>query len=82
MMFALAFIHRFEAGTRPGETPLLLLHGSDHFRLRTIALVERSNHRSAKRIAQMITRFVATDGGFGNIRHSIRPRSRPSDGVF
>jgi hypothetical protein len=32
MMFALAFIHRFEAGTRPGETPLLLLHGSDHFR--------------------------------------------------
>jgi hypothetical protein len=62
MMFALAFIHRFEAGTRPGETPLLLLHGSDHFRLRTIALVERSNHRSAQRIAQMITRFVATSG--------------------
>jgi phospholipase/carboxylesterase len=27
-MSALAFIHRFEAGTGPGETPLLLLHGT------------------------------------------------------
>jgi len=27
-MSALAFIHRFEAGTRPGAIPLLLLHGT------------------------------------------------------
>ena len=27
-MSALAFIHRFEAGTSPGATPLLLLHGT------------------------------------------------------
>jgi phospholipase/carboxylesterase len=27
-MSALAFIHRFEAGTRPAATPLLLLHGT------------------------------------------------------
>jgi len=27
-MSAPAFIHRFEAGTRPGATPLLLLHGT------------------------------------------------------
>jgi phospholipase/carboxylesterase len=27
-MSALAFIHRFEAGTGPGATPLLLLHGT------------------------------------------------------
>jgi phospholipase/carboxylesterase len=27
-MSALAFIHRFEAGARPGATPLLLLHGT------------------------------------------------------